>query len=211
MLSAELWSLQGLALARKAYRSFGRRGLLAFAGSSLISARDWLEATFESERAHGLLAPWVLHTGLGPEQAVAGFMTQVIACALQLGGMPVPKGGGVRLVEALAGIVREPAGSAYGRRRRSRAHLGRAGERRASERRRDDHGRAGRDRERHTDAALRPAGAQGGGPGGLGVGEGFRYGRAGMQIHLALDALPQWTSPEPSGSRAPRWCTSRPA
>ena len=37
-------------------------------------------------------------------------MTQVIACALQLGGMPVPKGGGVRLVEALAAIVRENGG-----------------------------------------------------------------------------------------------------
>ena len=32
-------------------------------------------------------------------------MTQVIACAVQLGGMPVPVGGGVTLVDALAGIV----------------------------------------------------------------------------------------------------------
>ena len=110
VLSAELWSTQGLGLARKAYRSLGRRGLLDFAGHSLVSARDWLGATFESERAHGLLAPWVLHTGLGPEQAVSGFMTQVIACAIQLGGMPVPRGGGVRLVEALAAIVRENGG-----------------------------------------------------------------------------------------------------
>ena len=51
---------------------------------------------------HGLLAPWVLHTGLGPDQASSGFMTQVIACALQLGGMPVPKGGGASLVDGLA-------------------------------------------------------------------------------------------------------------
>ena len=122
VLSAELWSQQGLDLARKAYSSFGRRGLLAFAGSSLVSARDWLDATFESERAHGLLAPWVLHTGLGPEQAVSGFMTQVIACAVQLGGMPVPKGGGVRLVEALAAIVRENGGELRtGAGRRARA------------------------------------------------------------------------------------------
>ena len=110
VLSAELWSTQGLNLARKAYASFGRRGLLAFAGRTLVSARDWVGATFESERAHGLLAPWVLHTGLGPEQALSGFMTQVIACAIQLGGMPVPRGGGIRLVEALAGIVREHGG-----------------------------------------------------------------------------------------------------
>ena len=33
----------------------------------------------QSEAAHGVLAPWVLHTGLGPDQATSGFMTQVIA------------------------------------------------------------------------------------------------------------------------------------
>ena len=93
-LGTELWSTQGLSLGRKAYKQFGRRGLVEFAGHSLLSARDWLHDTFPDERVHGLLAPWVLHTGLGPDQAMSGFMTQVIACALQLGGMPVPKGGG---------------------------------------------------------------------------------------------------------------------
>ena len=76
----------------------------------LTTARDWLTETFDDEAAHGLLAPWVLHTGLGPDQATSGFMTQVIACALQLGGMPVPTGGGVKLVEGLATIVREAGG-----------------------------------------------------------------------------------------------------
>ncbi len=133
VLSSELWSLQGLSLARSAYRKLGRRGLLAFGGTTLASARDWLEATFASDGARGLLAPWVLHTGLGPEQAVSGFMTQVIGCAVQLGGMPVPKGGGIRLVEALAAIVREGGGRAAHRRRRA-AHpgRGRARDRRSS-------------------------------------------------------------------------------
>jgi phytoene dehydrogenase-like protein len=198
VLSAELWSTQGLNLARKAYRSFGRRGLLEFAGHSLVSARDWLGATFESERAHGLLAPWVLHTGLGPEQAVAGFMTQVIACAIQLGGMPVPKGGGVRLVEALAAIVREgggelrtgadvdrillSGGSASGVRLAGgeRIYAGRAVI--ASVTPTQLYGRL-LSREETPDAAWDSA-------------QGFRYGRAGMQIHLALDELPQWASPE---------------
>jgi phytoene dehydrogenase-like protein len=110
VLGTELWSTGGLSLGRKAYGHYGRRGLVEFAGRSLLSARDWLRETFEREQAHGLLAPWVLHTGLGPDQAMSGFMTQVIACAIQLGGMPVPKGGGVRLVEALAAIVREAGG-----------------------------------------------------------------------------------------------------
>src|SRR5262245_50001801 len=110
LLSTELWSTAGLGLGRKAYRRFGRRGLLEFAGTTLISCRDWLGATFTSQEAHGLLAPWVLHTGLGPDQAMSGFMTQVIAAALQLGGMPVPRGGGVKLVDALADVIRGAGG-----------------------------------------------------------------------------------------------------
>ena len=110
VLGTELWSGSGLGLGRKAYSQLGRRGLVEFSGRALATARDWLTETFDDERAHGLLAPWVLHTGLGPDQAMSGFMTQVIACALQLGGMPVPKGGGVALVGALAAIVRDAGG-----------------------------------------------------------------------------------------------------
>jgi phytoene dehydrogenase-like protein len=110
VLDTELWSPAGLGLGRQVLRRFGRRGTLAFAAAVLTSARDWLGETFDSDAARGLLAPWVLHTGLGPDQAASGFMTQVIACALQLGGMPVPEGGGVVLVDALAGIVRDAGG-----------------------------------------------------------------------------------------------------
>jgi phytoene dehydrogenase-like protein len=110
VLGAELWSRDGLGLGRKALRRFGRRGLLAYLGGALSTCRDWLGETFRSEAVHGLLAPWVLHTGLGPDQATSGFMTQVIACALQLGGMPVPRGGGVKLVEGLSGIVLDAGG-----------------------------------------------------------------------------------------------------
>src|SRR6187549_2530306 len=110
VLGTELWSAGGLGLGQKMLRRFGRHGLLEFAGHALSTCRDWTTATFRAPEAHGLLAPWVLHTGLGPDNAVSGFMTQVIACAVQLGGMPVPVGGGTRLVDALAGIVRDAGG-----------------------------------------------------------------------------------------------------
>src|SRR5439155_13004724 len=90
MLTTELWSKDGARLALRAYRRLGRRGLLDYTGGMLATCRDWLTETFSSERAHGLLAPWVLHTGLGPDAAASGFMAQVIAVALELGGMPVP-------------------------------------------------------------------------------------------------------------------------
>ena len=66
VLGTELWSRAGLSLGAKAYRRLGRRGLAEFGAEVVQSSRDWLTTTFRSERAHGLLAPWVLHTGLGP-------------------------------------------------------------------------------------------------------------------------------------------------
>jgi phytoene dehydrogenase-like protein len=111
VLGTELWSRHGFGLATRAYRRLGARGAAEFAGRLLISARDWLEETFASERAHGLLAPWVLHTGLGPDAAASGYMASVIAVAVQEGGMPIPRGGGARLAEALAALIREQGGT----------------------------------------------------------------------------------------------------
>ncbi|HJQ75075.1 MAG TPA: NAD(P)/FAD-dependent oxidoreductase, partial [Gaiellaceae bacterium] len=110
VLGTELWSPAGLALAAKTARRLGRAGALAFLGEVLQSSRDWLETTFASERTHGVLAPWVLHTGLGPDQATSGFMTQVIAVAVQEGGMPVPRGGGAKLADALVRLIRDHGG-----------------------------------------------------------------------------------------------------
>jgi len=194
LLGTELWSSAGLGLGRTALRRLGRRGLLEFAGGTLVTCRDWVTATFQSEAAHGLLAPWVLHTGLGPDQATSGFMTQVIAAALQLGGMPVPRGGGRALVDGLAGIVRDAGGDV----------------------------RAGADVERILVAGGRATGLRLAGgeivpasravvasvtptqlygrlltdneaPAAVGAAaRRYRYGRAEMQIHVALDAPPRW-------------------
>jgi phytoene dehydrogenase-like protein len=198
VLGTELWSPSGLGLGQRMLRRFGRRGLLDFAGHALATCRDWTTATFRSEQAHGLLAPWVLHTGLGPENAVSGFMTQVIACAIQLGGMPVPVGGGVRLVEALAGIVRDAGGEL-----RTNADV---------ERIAVSSGRA-------TGVVLADGEAVGASRGVIAgvtptqlygslltdarvpddvrsAAERYRYGRAGMQIHIAMDEPPRWKGPD---------------
>jgi phytoene dehydrogenase-like protein len=198
VLGAELWSTQGLGLGRKAYRQLGRRGLVEFAGHSLLTARDWLTETFDDERAHGLLAPWVLHTGLGPDQAMSGFMTQVIACALQLGGMPVPKGGGVALVDALAGIVRDADGEL-----RTEAEVERV---LVSEGKATGVRLAGGETveaARAVIACVTPTQLYG-----TLLGDGdapervreaarrFRYGRGEMQIHVAMRELPRWKADE---------------
>jgi phytoene dehydrogenase-like protein len=198
VLGTELWSTAGFSLGGSMLRRFGRRGLLAYAGNALATCRDWTGSTFASERAHGLLAPWVLHTGLGPDNAVSGFMTQVIACALQLGGLPVPVGGGVKLVDALAAIVTDADGVV-----RTNAHVERivVSNGKAIGVTLADGETVGAARavvagvtptqlygallgSADTAAETRAAAAS------------FRYGRAGMQIHIAMDEPPRWAGPE---------------
>jgi phytoene dehydrogenase-like protein len=204
VLGTELWSPTGLGLGRQALRRFGRRGLLEYVGGVLASCRDWLGDTFESEAAHGLLAPWVLHTGLGPDQATSGFMTQVIACALQLGGMPVPKGGGVVLVDGLAGIVRDAGGEVRAGVEVERILVS-GGKATAVRLAGGETVRAGR----AVVAGVTPTQlygqllSAGDVPGGVTrAAERYRYGRGEMQIHLALSELPDWYGDERLGRTA---------
>ncbi|MGE5275202.1 MAG: phytoene desaturase family protein [Verrucomicrobiota bacterium] len=194
VLSTELWSRDGAKLGWKAFRRLGRRGLVEFAGNVLTSCRDWTRETFEDERAWGIFAPWVLHTGLGPDAASSGFMAQVIGVAIELGGMPVPRGGGVRLVEALAGIVRDAGGSCETGREVERivVEAGRATGVRTTEGEVIEATRA-------VLAGVTPTALYGRLLGTVPAGRSleearrFRYGRGAMQIHFALSEPPRWT------------------
>lgn len=194
MLGTELWSRQGLSLLGKAVRRMGKRGSLQFGAELLGSARHWLCQTFSSPKVHGLLAPWVLHAGLGPDAAGSGFMAQVMSAALQLGGMPVPKGGGERLVDALAQLIADRGGQLVTGREADRI-LVEKGKARGVRLADGQELRCRRavicsvtptqlylrllDSEHLPAWVLEAAGA-------------FRYGRADMQIHLALSEPPQW-------------------
>jgi phytoene dehydrogenase-like protein len=204
VLTTELWSRAGARLATRAYRRLGRRGLVEFGGSVLATARDWLTEIFTSPRTHGLLAPWVLHTGLGPDSAVSGFMTQLIAVTVELGGMPVPKGGGVELVEALAGLVRAGGGALETGRDVERVLVDNG---KATGVRTTDGETVAADRvvanvtptqlygRLLADATDLPETARE-------AGSRFRYGRAEMQIHFALDEQPGWDGDERLGRTA---------
>jgi phytoene dehydrogenase-like protein len=197
VLGTELWSKHGLALGMKAYRRLGRRGLAEFTGGMTISTRDWLEQTFSSARAHGLHAPWVLHTGLGPDAATSGFMSKVIAFAVQEGGMPIPRGGGDRLVEALAQLIRDHGGV---------LETGRDVAELLVE---DGVVRGVRTADGETLAATRavianvtPTQLYGRFLGDEDTARRFRYGRAEMQIHFALSEPPHWDGDDRLGKTA---------
>ena len=198
VLGTELWSRAGMALGLKAYRRLGRRGLVTFSGDVLSSCRDWAAETFESERARGLFAPWVLHTGLGPDAALSGFMAQVISVALQLGGMPVPRGGGVKLVEGLAGVIRDAGGTLETGRDAERILV--SGGRATGVRTRDGESYAAG---RAVLANVTPsqlyaellAGSAVPAPV-VAEARRFRFGRGEMQMHLALSEPPRWAGDE---------------
>jgi phytoene dehydrogenase-like protein len=203
VLGTELWSKDGAALGLKASRRLGRRGLVEFAGNVLTTSRDWLTDTFASERARGLLAPWVLHTGLGPDAAVSGFMTQVIAVAIQEGGMPIPRGGGARLVDALVRLIHDNGGVCEAGRDVERI-LVRDGEATGVRLADGDEVTAARAvianvtptqlYGRLLDGEPPPPVAE--------RGRRFRYGRSEMQIHLALSEPPRWHGDERLGKTA---------
>jgi len=202
VLGTELWSGAGARLAARAYRRLGRTGLLEFGGEILQTARGWLTETFSSERAHGLIAPWVLHTGLGPDDTASGYMARVIAVAIQEGGMPVPRGGGIRLVEALGGVIHDAGGvletgrdvdeilTLQGRATGVRTDDGEIVEARravlANVTPNQLYGRL----LPHTDTRTAEAAAR------------FRYGRCDMQIHYALWEPPRWDGDERLGGTA---------
>ena len=198
VLGTELWSRDGLKLGMRAYRRLGRKGAVEFTGNVLASSRDWLTETFPSESAHGLLAPWVLHTGLGPDNAGSGFMTQVIGVAVQEGGMPIPRGGGARLVEALVRLIEDHGGSCETGRDVERVLVrdGKAAGVRTADGEEIPATRAvianvtptqlyGRLVEGHAELGSR-----------------FRYGRSEMQIHFALSEPPRWEGDERLGQTA---------
>jgi phytoene dehydrogenase-like protein len=198
VLGTELWSREGLKLGLKAYRRLGRKGSVEFTGNVLASSRDWLTETFPSERVHGLLAPWVLHTGLGPDAAASGFMTQVIGVAVQEGGMPIPRGGGARLVDALVRLIEDHGGSCETGRDVERVVVQDGA---ATGVRLADGEEIGASRA--VIANVTPTQLYGrllDGPEELA--RRFRYGRSEMQIHFALSEPPRWEGDDRLGQSA---------
>jgi phytoene dehydrogenase-like protein len=198
LLGTELWSWDGVRLGARVLRRLGIRGTFDFASEVLGTSRDWLQRTFRSRQVHGLLAPWILHAGLSPESAGSGYMNKVMAIAFQLGGMPVPKGGGARLADALVRVIRDNGGIAE-----TGAHVdsvevanGRAVGVRCK-------GSLVRARRavicsvtpqqlylKLLSGSVAPEWVQA-------KARRFRYGRADMQIHLALSEPPRWPGGDP--------------
>src|SRR5699024_4513096 len=56
------------------------------------------------------IAPWTLHTGLGPDDASSALIGKLTFAAVVAGGMPVVKGGSQNIVNALVQIIENHGG-----------------------------------------------------------------------------------------------------
>jgi phytoene dehydrogenase-like protein len=199
LLGGPLWShATGRLVIREAWRR-GLRNLAGFFGEALGTARAWLEQSFTSEVVQALFAPWVLHTGLGPESAYSGQMAKVIAFALEAAGAPIVQGGAAKLLAAFESLIRDQGGTI-----RTGADVTRI--------LRDETSGAARgvrlaDGEEITArrgviCSVTPTQLYGRLLDGSALPEDvadaarrYRYGKGNMQIHYALAAPPRWRSP----------------
>lgn len=195
LLGTDFWRATSLRFGWTALRRLGRKGLAQTGAELLQPSSPWLERTFSSPVTRALLAPWALHNGLGPDDAGSAFITKVIGSAIAMGGMPVPKGGGRTLVDALVGIVTDAGGLLLTEAEVTRVEVSRG---RATGVRLADGRRLGARRAvlaSVTPAALyeRLLGGDISAPTRDAVAA-FRHGRAAMQIHLALSEPPRWAN-----------------
>jgi phytoene dehydrogenase-like protein len=110
LLGGSLWSAPIFKTVLKEAWRRGPRGLAAWFGEALATARAHLETTYASEATRALWAPWVLHTGLGPESAYSGEMAKVIAFAIEIAGCPIVQGGAKNILAAFERLIADQGG-----------------------------------------------------------------------------------------------------
>lgn len=197
LLGNELWGRKAAGVLFREGRKRGMKATADFAGEALETCRAWLERDFESDLTRALIAPWVLHAGLGPDDAYSGLMGKVIMGAIGMTNIPVVRGGSANIVAAFRAVIEANGGEMETGADVEAIRV--VGGRATSVTTGDGstypattavicnvtptqlYGRL-LDGHVSEDVAARA--------------RHYRYGRAGMQIHFALDAPPEWPDPE---------------
>lgn len=198
LLGKDLWSYGFTRMMCSQAYDMGLREFMSYFGEAFQTSRGWLEENFKSDLCHALMAPWVLHTGLGPDSALSGFMDRLIFFTLEVAGMPVVKGGGEGLVKAFVKYIESQNGRFV-----VKADVDKIltqGKKAVGVRTVDGQTylaakavlcsvTPGQLYQRLLSPELVPAEVK------SQAGQ-YRFGKGGMQIHLALDQPPRWPDPE---------------
>jgi len=196
LLGSELRSAALVRHAAGIVRGSGWRGAERWLRAVATSGRGYARREFHGTEVDHLYAPWLLHAGLSPDHASGGLMIPLLAATLHGAGLPVVAGGAGRFLAAFRSLL-----DSLGVDVRTGVH---------AERILVEHGQATgvvagghifRARRavlasvtptalygellpgNAVDAAVRAEAAS------------FRYGRAEMQIHVALSGPLGWSDP----------------
>jgi phytoene dehydrogenase-like protein len=104
-LGSELRSAAALKLAWKLIRKHRIRGTEALVRQSLMSGRSYLRGRFRGWEVDQLWTPWLLHAGLGPDQASGGIMLPVMGLSMHGFGLPVVAGGAGNFLSAFERLL----------------------------------------------------------------------------------------------------------
>ncbi|MEU6345649.1 NAD(P)/FAD-dependent oxidoreductase [Streptomyces sp. NPDC046977] len=169
-------------------------GTEAWLRAALTSGRSYCRSTFRGDEADLLWTPWLLHTGLCPDHAGGGLLLPVVASSLHGFGLPLVAGGVRNLVRAFETLLAEMGVDV--RTGQPVRRLVVTGGRVTGVVSGDEtiHAR------RAVLASVTPTALYGEllpqdvplPPAVRGQARRFRYGRAAMQIHVALSAPPGW-------------------
>ncbi len=198
LLGSELWTPATVKVFMRALWKMGPRALADYFGQNLQNARGWLETTFQAEEARAVLAGWPTHAGLGPDSTASAQMAKVMAFSMEAVGCPNVKGGSYQLVEAFRQLIEANGGI---------LQVGADVERVLTEGGKAVGVRTADGVTHYADTAvicsttpnqlyerlLAPADVS---EKVLREVRSFKYGKADMQIHLALDEIPEWSDPE---------------
>jgi phytoene dehydrogenase-like protein len=196
LLGQEPRSFGTLRLLGRQWRKRGTSGAAAVAGELLPAMRGWLEREFRSDLVRALIAPWILHVGLGPESSLSATMAKLILFTLEAVGNPFVAGGSDRIVDAFRRVIEQHGGrietgvdiarivTANGVATGVEAVDGRRWQARRAV---VCNATPAQLYGRLLDAGALPEDI-------AGRAERYAYGRADMQIHIALNAPPRWSA-----------------
>ncbi|WP_127500923.1 phytoene desaturase family protein [Actinoplanes solisilvae] len=86
-------------------RATGVSGSESWLRDLATSGRSWCRREFLGPEVDRLFVPWLLHAGLSPDHASGGFVIPVFAANLHSAGVPVAVGGSARLVQAFRSLL----------------------------------------------------------------------------------------------------------
>jgi len=107
LLSSELNDSTLIGKAALTVKRKGRGGTERMLRDVVTSGRGFTRRTFSGWEVDRLWIPWLLHSGLGPDHASGGMMLPVFAATMHGVGLPVVTGGASGFVRAFEGLLRE--------------------------------------------------------------------------------------------------------